>query len=88
MDITIPIKADGSLDIEAIDNLPILEYTKVVNKFTSKQREYYFSHLKPNDGTQHTKGVKFCPYDEVIKRGWGVDADEFLQRMSNKYLKN
>ena len=87
MDASIPIKSDGTLDIEAINNLPIIEYTKVVNKFTSKQREYYYSHLQTNDGTQHTKGIKFCPYDVVIKRGWGVDANEFLKRMRDKYLK-
>lgn len=83
----IPLKADGSLDVEAIDKLPILEYTKAVNKFNSKQREYYYSKLQPNDGTQHTKGVKFCTYDEIIKRGLGVDADEFLKKMRDKYLK-
>lgn len=84
----VPLKEDGLLDIEAIDNLSILENIKVVNKFTSKQREYYYSHLPSNYGTQHTKGVKFCPYDEVIKRGLGVDADEFLKRMRDKYLRN
>ena len=35
----ITLKEDGSLDIEAINNLPIIEYTKMVKKFTSKQRE-------------------------------------------------
>ena len=83
----VPLKEDGSLDIKAINKLPILEYTKVVNKFTSKQSEYYYLHLSSNDGTQHTQGVKFCLYDEVIKRGWGVDTDEFLKRMRDKYLK-
>ena len=83
----IPLKEGWKLDIDAINNLPILEYTKVINGFNSKQREYYYLHLESNDGTQHTQGIKFCSFEEVIKRGWGVDADEFLKRMRDKYLK-
>lgn len=84
----VPLKEDRSLDLEAINKLSHFEFPKIVNTFTSKQHEYFYSHLIINENQNHVKDVKFCPYDEVIKRGWGVDADEFLQRMRDKYLKN
>lgn len=82
------LKEDGNIDVEGINKLSIEEYTKVVNSFTSEQREYYYSHLPINEGNQHTVGIKFHPYDEVIKLGLGVDADLFMNKMREKYLKN
>lgn len=83
----IPVREDGSLDVECINNLPIREYTSVINSLTSQELEYYDSLIPMNDGKQHTKGVKFCPYDTVIAKGLGVDADTFIMKMRNKYLK-
>ena len=83
----IPLNEDGSLDIERIDALKIEEYTKVINSFTSKQRDYYYSHLPISDNHQHTVGVKFHPMDEIIELGLGVDADTFLNKMHERYLK-
>lgn len=82
-----PVREDGSLDVEHINNLPIREYTVVINSLTSRELEYYNSHIPINEGKQHTKGIKFCPYNEVIAKGLGVDADAFLVSMRKKYLK-
>lgn len=83
----VPLKEDGTLDIERIDRLPIEEYTMEINSFTLKQRDYYFSHLPTNDNHQKTVGVKFHPFDEVIEMGLGVDAEKFLHEMRCKYLR-
>lgn len=84
--IMIPLKDDGSLDVERINNFSIEEYTKVIKLFTPKQRECYYSYNSVIGTHRQTVGVKFCPVDEVIKMGLGVNADDFLNKMRKKYL--
>lgn len=82
------LKADGSLDIERINNLPIDEYINVIEDLTESQRKYYNSQSPVNDGNQHTKAV-FVDYtmeDEITKRG-AVEAESFLKGLRDKYLK-
>lgn len=83
----IPLKEDGSLDIERINNLPIDEYINVIENLTKTQREYYNSNLPINDGTKHTKAI-FVEYtmEEEIKKGKCVEAETFLKKKREKYL--
>ena len=74
------LKEDGSLDIERINKLPIEEYMEVIGDLTKEQYEYYLSKTPINKG-QQTKVVEFLPWDELIERGIGVDADIFLNNL-------
>lgn len=84
----IPLKEDGRFDIERINNLPIDEYINVIENLTETQREYYNSNLPINEGKQHTKAVFVdSSMEEEIKKGTCVDADTFLKKMRDTYLK-
>ena len=76
----IPLKEDGSLDIERINSLPLYEFSEVIGSLSASQRKYYFSNLPILEGRQHTKPVKFYSYDELIKKGLGVDIDDYLAK--------
>ena len=75
------LKEDGSLDVERINKLPIEEYMEVIGDLTKEQYEYYQSKTPINEGQQQTKVVEFLPWDELIERGIGVDADIFLNNL-------
>ena len=80
------LKEDGSLDIERINALPIEEHMKMVRELSEEQYHQYVASFPENDGTQPVKAivVDYSMEDE-IKRGTGVDADEFLKKMRDKY---
>ena len=75
----IPLKEDGSLDIERINSLPLYEFTEVIGCLSGSQRKYYYSNMPILEGKQHTKAVKFFSYDEIIKKG-GIDIDDYLAK--------
>ncbi len=82
------LKEDGSLDVKQINNLPIDEYIKVIESLTEAQRNEYNSHLPINEGKQRTKAVFVdSTMEEEIKKGTLVDADAFLKKMRDTYLK-
>lgn len=75
------LKEDGSLDIERMDALPIEEYMKMVRELTDEQYHYYVSSFPVNEDHQPVKAivVDYSMEDE-IKRGTGVDIDEYLAK--------
>lgn len=83
----IPLKPDGSLNIERINELPSEEHTEVICSLNSKQYDEYVATFPPNDGTQHTEAmIVDYTMEEEIARGTGVDAAEYLNNMREKYL--
>lgn len=73
------LKEDGSLDIERMNALPIEEHMKMVRELTEEQYHYYVSSFPVNEKYQPAKAiiVNYSMEDE-IKRGTGVDIDEYL----------
>ena len=81
------LKEDGSLDIERINKLPIEEYMDVIGNLTQEQYQYYLSKLPINEGHEQTKPVVVdYTLEEEIERGTAVDAEDFLNKMREKYL--
>lgn len=81
----IPLKEDGSLDIERINNLPIDEYINVIENLTDSQQEYYNSQLPINEGKQNTKAV-FVDHtlEDEFKQG-AVNIHEYLKEKRKIY---
>ena len=75
----VPLKEDGSLDVEQINRLPLYEFTEVIGCLSGSQRKYYYSNMPILEGKQHTKAVKFFSYDEIIKKG-GIDISDYLSK--------
>ena len=73
---TIPLKADGSLDVESINNLPVKEHCKVVGSLTKRQMQEYLS-KSPIADANAPRSIRV---DKPIEE-WGVDAMEFLNKM-------
>lgn len=77
------LKEDGSLDIERINKLPIEEYMSELGKLSQKQRDEYWSKQPINES-------KDCPraiYVDYPMEQDGVDAQEFINIMRNKYVR-
>ena len=82
------LKEDGSLDVERIRKLPIEERAKIVGSFNDKQLKYYISKFPFNESQQPIKAVVVdYTMEDEIRRGTGVDADEFHKKIREK-LKN
>ena len=47
----IPLKEDGSLNVELIDKLPIEEWMEIIGFLTDEQTEYYEIHTSMKPGT-------------------------------------
>ncbi len=73
----IPLKEDGSLDVELIDQLPVEEHMRVLGEFTSTQMDYYMSKLSDNNGIDSPRNV-IVDYGFDDSRS-GVDIEEYLQ---------
>lgn len=76
----IPLKDDGTLDVERINELPIEEYMDVIGDLTEEQYEYYQSKTPLDEESGPVKAVDFYPLEEVIERGIGVDIEEYLNK--------
>lgn len=78
----IPLKEDGSLDIECIDQLPVEEHMRVLGEFTSRQMDEYLSRSSIIEDKNCPRNiiVDYTMEDE-LKRGSGVDMDVFLKKM-------
>lgn len=81
----VPLKEDGTLDIERINKLPIDEYIDVIENLTSSQHDYYVSTIPLNDGSQHTEAV-FVDYtlEDELKRG-AVNVIDYINQKREKY---
>ena len=80
-----PLKEDGSLDIERINNLPIEDYITVIENLTAEQHQYYNSKMPINEGPQHTKAIFVdCTIEDEIKNG-AVNILDYLNEKRKKY---
>lgn len=79
------LKEDGSLDIERISKLPIEEHMNMLGDLTSQQMKEYLSSIPINESNNCPRNiiVDYTMEDE-IKRGTGVDIDEYLKKWKNE----
>ena len=85
----IPLRDDGCLDVERINKLPYDEKMEVISKLSENQLLYYFSTLPLYEGGNAPIFAVKVDYtaEDLIARGGGVDAFEFMKEMRRKYLK-
>ena len=72
------LKEDGSLDIEPINKLPLEEHMNEIGSFTREQFRQYVSTIPLNEG-------KSYPHFIRVDVPHGVDAEEFMNKMKEKY---
>ena len=72
------LKEDGSLDIERINKLPLEEHMNEIGSFTREQFRQYVSTIPLNEG-------KSTPHVIRVDVPNGVDAEEFMNKMKEKY---
>ncbi len=82
----VPLKENGELDVERINNLPIEEYMEVIGGLTDEQYKEYLSKL-PVTGTKEPVRAIVVDYtlEEELARGCAL-AEEFMEKMRKKYL--
>ena len=72
------LKEDGSLDIERINKLPLEEHMKEVGSFTREQFKQYVSTIPLNEGKSYPRAI-------MVDSPHGVDAEDFMNKMREKY---
>ena len=79
----IPLKEDGTVDVEKIDNLSSEEYLHVLENMTQEQYRYYSDHGPINKGgNAPTKAIKVnYTLEEAIEKGIIVDATEHIKKL-------
>lgn len=81
------LKEDGSLDIERINKLPIEEWMDAIGDLTQEQYEYYLSKTPMNESREPVRAlVVDYTLEEELEKGC-VIAEDFLNKMREKYLK-
>lgn len=79
------LKEDGSLDIERINKLPIEEYIKEIGTLTEEQYKEYLSKLPINESKEPTRAIRVdYTLEEELGKG-GVIAEDFINKMREKY---
>lgn len=79
------LKEDGSLDIERINALPLLECCDMLGDLTEAQVDEYFSATPINEMREPVQATKVdFTMEEAIQQGWMADAEEFLNKMRRK----
>lgn len=81
----VPLKKDGSLDVEQINKLPFEEYMDTMGDLTQKQVKEYISQLRINESNDPMQVVK-VNYGRDDKRS-GVDASELIQNLRQRCKK-
>ena len=76
------LKEDGSLDIEYINKLPLKEFMDIMGDLTQEQVEEYLSKQPINESKEPMQAINV---DWSIEED-GVDAEDFLNEMREKYL--
>ena len=74
------LKEDGSLDIERINSMQFEEYMNEMGTLTREQVEDYLSKIPINESKTPMKAIVV----ESIEK-YGVDAEDFLNNMREKY---
>ena len=80
----IPIKEDGSLDIELLNKLPHYDHCAALEQMSWSQIEYY------DANTPSVKNGPIVPIeidDDEEDLGWGVDAEKFLDQLRRRIEK-
>ena len=76
------LKDDGSLDIECINNLPLLEYYDILGTLSEAQVEEYCSTIPLNETNYPIQAIKVgFTIEEAITSGTMVDAKEFINKI-------
>lgn len=79
------LKEDGSLDIERINKLPVEEHMNMLGELTSKQWDYYVSTWPINESNNCPRNIIIdYTMEDEIKRGTGVDIEEYLKKWKNE----
>jgi hypothetical protein len=82
------LKEDGSLDVERIDNLPLLDYYDALGDLSDLQVEEYCAKLPMNETKEYGDVTKVeFTIKEAIERDIMVDAEEFINKMRKNMLK-
>ena len=74
------LKEDGSFDIERINSMQFEEYMNEMGTLTREQVEEYLSKIPINESKTPMKAIVV----ESIEK-YGVDAEDFLNNMREKY---
>ena len=74
------LKEDGSLDIERINSMQFEEYMNEMGTLTREQVEEYLSKIPINESKTPMKAIVV---ESIVKHG--VDAEDFLNNMREKY---
>ncbi len=83
----VPLKEDGSLDIERIEKLPPEEHMKQVGAFSREQFEEYVSTLSLDESREYPRtAIVNRSLKDVLASG-GALATEFMKKMHKKYIK-
>lgn len=75
----IPLKEDGSLDIEGINKLPFEEYMDTMGDLKPTQVQEYLSKLQIKESQEPMHAIK-VNYGREDERS-GVDASELIQNL-------
>ena len=76
------LKEDGSLDVERIDNLPLLEYYDVLGDLSESQIEEYSAKFPINESKLPLQSTKVdFTIAEGIENGILVDAEDFINKL-------
>lgn len=81
----IPLKEDGSPDVEFINKLPHDDYVDIISSMTTEQLEYYWAETPSEDNDSPVIPIK-VDYGFDDPRS-GVDADKFLRQMRRRLEK-
>lgn len=79
----VPLKDNGELDIERINELPLIEYMKVIGDLTEEQFNEYLSKSPVDESMEPVRAISiYYPIEEI-----GVDAEIVIDNLRRKYMK-
>lgn len=73
----IPLKEDGSLDVDCINALPREQRMKIIGSFTREQFQEYLLKTPLDEGYTHTRVIKF-------DKPMGVNLSDVIDRIRRK----
>ncbi len=76
-------KEDGSLDIEAIDNLPIMEHIKASEQMTMEEHNEYWAHHRQKEYAMMPMEMDE-EMEKFVEECCAVSADDFLKELRAK----
>lgn len=83
----IPLKLDGTMDVEKIDNLPSEEYIQVLESMNQEQYLYYSDIAHINESQKGPTKAHKVNYtlEEALKKGLVFDIDSFITKKIKEY---